>query len=345
MQNKNPAHKLGTPFQILSLSGGGIRGLYSIQVLAALEESLAEQAKDPNYWIGQHFDLICGTSIGGILALGLASGKTARELLAILDEKRMQIFPPKTFSSRLKKLNILAGTLYKEEPLQEVLESVFDEMLVGELKTRVIVPSVCFTTGKVQVFKTPHLEAYQKDHLLKVSDIARATSAAPTYFPIFRLKTKWYVDGGLAANSPSLMAFHETVNLMKIPREDIRLMHIGTMGSEHTADQSKKRDAGYWKMWGTGSNLIELTLSANETLHNQITSHLLDKEQMLFIDEKPGSDQEACLALDNASNVAADVLKGRGEDSAQYAINNSIYKEIILNKAPPPHFFYGPNAI
>ena len=110
-----------TNFQILSLSGGGMRGLYTATVLAELEQSLADKSDDPHYWIGQHFDLICGTSIGGILALGLASGLNARALANILDSNRKDIFPSRGHSWVKTAWQLLFG-FYSAQALSNVLE-------------------------------------------------------------------------------------------------------------------------------------------------------------------------------------------------------------------------------
>jgi len=346
MSVDKPQHKPGTPFQILSLSGGGIRGLYSITVLATLEEILADQTGDQEYSIARHFDMICGTSIGGILALGLASGINARELQRIIDNNRQTIFPQhkRWKIPGLRRFRLARKVLYSEAPLQKILEDTFAGQLIGELNTRVLIPSVNYSTGRVQVFKTPHLDNYKLDHRMKVTDVARATSAAPTFFPVFACNNTWYVDGGLAANSPALMAYHEAAHLMQIPREDIYLMRIGTMGQERTADPRKKRDAGYMKMWGMGEKLIELTLSANETLHDTLTAHLLSDNQILAIDEFSTIDQDNCLGLDKADDHAAGILKARGKASAQTKSNDQLFIQMSQHIAPEPTFHHGPKA-
>jgi patatin-like phospholipase/acyl hydrolase len=331
-------------FQILSLSGGGMRGLYTAKVLADLEQSLADKHDQPDYWIGQHFDLICGTSIGGILALGLASGISARDLLNKLDNERLNIFPPSSngrFAKIKKTWKQARNGLYSAEPLRKVLESLFEEKTLGEMKTRVLVPTVNYTTGLVQVFKTPHHEAFQRDWKLKIVDIALATSAAPTYFPIHKINDCWYVDGGLAANSPALMSIHEACHFLNQKHRNLRLMLVGTMGLQKTADPRSRRQRGYLA-WGAGRDLIDLTLSANEGLHNQIGSHLIQTDRFLELDDKQTPDQSNVLALDNASDEAASILRGRGSMRAQAAMNNPVYEQIINHQAGIPTFYYGP---
>jgi len=101
------AKSAGT-FQVLSLSGGGARGLYTIQVLAKLEEYLSDSSGNESYNISQHFDLICGTSIGGILALALAHGRyNAREILKIMNDNQLNIFPQASIITRLPVINLV----------------------------------------------------------------------------------------------------------------------------------------------------------------------------------------------------------------------------------------------
>lgn len=332
-------------FQILSLSGGGMRGLYTASVLADLEQSLADEHDQPDYWIGQHFDLICGTSIGGILALGLAAGINARSLRDTLDKNRLNIFPltKKGMFSRIGKTCRQATSgLYSAAPLKTIIEGVLGDAIIGDMKTRILIPAVNYTTGAVQVFKTPHHVTFKRDWKLKAVDVALATSAAPTYFPIHQINDCWYVDGGLAANSPALMAVHEAQYFLGKKSDQVRLMLVGTMGLQKTADQSSNRQKGYLG-WGAGKDLIDLTLSANEGLHNQISSHLLPEDRLLVIDDSQTADQSKNLALDNASDEAASTLKGRGSHRAQNTINNNVFLDITSNIAETPTFYYGPN--
>jgi patatin-like phospholipase/acyl hydrolase len=330
-----------TDFQILSLSGGGMRGLYTATVLAELEQSLADKSENPNYWIGQHFDLICGTSIGGVLALGLASGLTARELKNILDSNRKNIFPSRGHPW-VKSVRQLVLGLYSAQPLLNVLQNAFENQTIGDLKTRILVPTVNYTTGSVQVFKTPHHTDFKTDWKRTIVDVALATSAAPTYFPIHQMDDRWYVDGGLAANSPALMGLHEARYFLDKSDSQIRLMLVGTMGLEKSADQSKKLKRGYWG-WNKGRDLIDLTLSANEGLHNQIVRHLISDDHLLEIDDKQTPDQSKLLELDNSSDVAASTLKGRAKDRAQKIISNSTFQKFSNHQASTPTFYYGPN--
>ena len=329
-------------FQILSLSGGGIRGLYTIQVLATLEEQLAEQHKDENYCIGQHFDLISGTSIGGLIALGLANGITARHILLEMNKNRLTIFPSKL--NFFKKCNAAFSTLYKQEPLKKLLEDIYGDATIGSLNTRVVIPTINYSKGQVQVFKTPHCQQFKSDHIHSLVDIALATSAAPTFFPIHEFNDNWYLDGGLAANSPAFIAIHEANYFLGIPLDKIRLLQVGTMGNKSTTNHKGAKNGGYWSRWGLGSKLIEVCLSATEGLHNYLATHLLaENSEHLEIDMSPSRDQCSVLELDNASDEAAKTLISSGKISAQKYCSDPIFEKIIAQKASEPTFFYGVN--
>jgi patatin-like phospholipase/acyl hydrolase len=332
----------GKYFQILSLSGGGIRGLYTIQVLASLEAQLAEQHNDENYCIGQHFDLISGTSIGGLIALGLANGITARHILKVMNENRLSIFPSKY--NFIKMLCAAFSTTYKQKPLKELLQSLYGDATIGSLKTRVVIPTINYSKGQVQVFKTPHCKKYKTDYVHSLVDIALATSAAPTFFPIHEFNDNWYLDGGLAANSPAFISLHEANYFLGIPLDKIRLLQIGTMGNKTTTDHKGSKNGGYLFRWGFGRKLIEVCLSSTEGLHNFLAAHLLAKKsEHLIIDNEPSRDQCSILELDNASDEAAKTLISSGKNSAQEYCSDPIFEKIIAQKASEPTFFYGVN--
>ncbi|WP_018275151.1 CBASS cGAMP-activated phospholipase [Teredinibacter turnerae] len=307
-------------FQILALSGGGVRGLYTISILAQLEQILAEKHGDDSYNIAQHFDLIAGTSIGGILALGLASGMTARKLCGVLDENRKQIFPPKS----AKIFRQALGSLYSSGPLRAVLEHCFGDKCIKDLHTRVTIPAVNGTSGSPKVYKTPHHENFQIDKHLRLVDVALSTSAAPTFFSPHLMNDSLNVDGGLIANGPALIAFHEATHFINAQKANIYLMGVGTMGSRRVLNSERGwlKGWGYLTGWGVGRKLIEMTLSANEEMQNKMVEHLLG-DHCSFIDEELTPDQSKSITLDNASDNAAQMLRGRGKERGQKAIGQA----------------------
>jgi uncharacterized protein len=196
------------PFHILSLSGGGYFGLYSVSVLAGIEEKVGRP-------VARCFDLMAGTSVGGIIALGLAAEVSAAEIKSAFERNGTAIFSdrpaPTTWSGTLRDFGrYLRKPKYRPDALRRtIVELVGEETRIGGLKHPVIVPAVNLTKGRPQVFKTPHNIDFCSDLHLKVVDVALATSAAPTYFPVAEIGDALYADGGLYANSPDLLALHE----------------------------------------------------------------------------------------------------------------------------------------
>jgi len=159
--------------KILSLSGGGARGLFTINVLAEIERIIEQQSGQTNVRAGEYFDLITGTSIGGILALGLAAGTSARELESVFRVQAPLIFPRRRSWS--KKVKAAFGAIYSSQPLYEAVASMLGEKITfGELTRRVVIPTVNLSTGKPQFFKTQHNPAFSRDGRLKLIDAAMA---------------------------------------------------------------------------------------------------------------------------------------------------------------------------
>ncbi|MDN6868907.1 CBASS cGAMP-activated phospholipase [Aeromonas caviae] len=341
-------------FQILSLSGGGVRGLYTVTILAELEQHLAEQSKNPDYRISQHFDLIAGTSIGGILALGLASGMKARDLRDLLDNERLTIFPRPVLRNifsvirYLRSLRLPFTSRYSANPLKKILTEVFKDQTIGDLHTPVIIPAVNATTGMVQMFKTPHHPDFKQDWKNKLVDVALATSAAPTYFPAHVFNDCIYVDGGLVANSPALAAIHEAGQFFNVKdmKSSVAVLQIGTMGAQMTLAPKASWltpwfSEGYITRWGSGSQLIELTLSSNETLHNHVAGHIIAPDNFVILDEKPTQHQSSAISLDNASDRSANILTGRAKEKVKWNLNNQNLLAFFEHSAAKSVFHYG----
>ncbi|MGO9872696.1 MAG: CBASS cGAMP-activated phospholipase, partial [Acidimicrobiia bacterium] len=179
-------------FQILALDGGGVRGIFTAAVLAGLEEDLGHPVLDA-------FDLVVGTSTGGIIALGLGAGRSAHEILDFYVDHKDRIFP-KRFAGSVRRI---LTSKYDAQPLEEALREIFGDKLLGESRVPLVVPSYNLGENDVYIFKTPHHERLKRDHKVAMWSVAMATSAAPTYFPAFRLPNDHVrlVDGGLWANN------------------------------------------------------------------------------------------------------------------------------------------------
>jgi patatin-like phospholipase/acyl hydrolase len=191
-------------FKILSIDGGGIKGLYSSTVLEHLEQRFGP--------ISEYFDLLCGTSTGGLIALCLALKIPAREISGIYEKHGLKIFPRRTRLGGILRQTAWYGK-YDDKPLKEVLDGVLGKHTVADLDNLVCIPSYSFTDARPWVFKRDHGKM-DRDNKALLVDVALATSAAPTYFPLCEIPyydNKQFIDGGVWANNPSLVGVIEAL--------------------------------------------------------------------------------------------------------------------------------------
>src|SRR5438128_1762959 len=163
-------------FRILSIDGGGIKGVFPASFLAEIENALALES------VGPYFDLIAGTSVGGIVALGLGLGLSANEILAFLIKLGPDIFPPGNRTT----LRLLLGVdRYKPHALRQALTRVFGTKTLADSKVRLLIPSFDARKADIHIYKTAHSKRLMMDYKVEAVDVAMATAAAPTYFPSY----------------------------------------------------------------------------------------------------------------------------------------------------------------
>lgn len=210
------------PFKILSIDGGGIKGTFVASFLAELEKKYCKSGENA----ASYFDLIVGTSTGGILALGLGLGIPATDILNFYQKYGPQIFP-QTIRLPKKLLKWILKGKYDRAPLEDALKNVFGNRKLGEAITRLVIPSFNLQTGEVHLYKTAHHERLQWDYKEQAYAVALATSAAPTYFPTYFLRNIPLIDGGIWANDPALVAIVEAQALLHKDIVDISMLSIG----------------------------------------------------------------------------------------------------------------------
>ena len=310
-------------FQALALTGGGYRGLFSAQALATIEASV----KKP---IGQYFDLICGTSIGGIIGLAAAFEIPMATVVKVFEDYGQAIFPAKKPPrGKVNKLFNLMGKVWKPgysvAPLREVISKIFPaDAILNDALHAVAIPAINVTQGQPQVFKTRHKLEYNRDYKYKVVDVALATSAAPTYFELAEVAENLFVDGGLFANAPDLIAIHEAEHFLQIHIDSIRLLSIGTTTKGYSISFDAGRKFGILA-WMSDERLFSVMLSAQQQFVDQIVGHRLGS-RYLRIDHQPSQEQAKDLGLDIATETARKTLKGLADKTIT---------DILGNKLPP----------
>ena len=231
------------PFKILSIDGGGIKGTFVASFLAELEKKYCKSGENA----ASYFDLIVGTSTGGILALGLGLGMKATDILNFYQEYGPQIFPQTNNHVKkfLKCLRNKFKVKYDRTPLEIALKHIFQERKLGEAITRLVIPSFDLQTGEVHLHKTAHHERLQHDYNEFAYDVALATSAAPTYFPTYFLRNIPLIDGGIWANDPALVAITEAQTLLEQNVDDISMLSIGCTQEPLNISSSTKSEFGW----------------------------------------------------------------------------------------------------
>ena len=229
---------------VLSLDGGGVRGLSSATFLKNLEDELGEP-------INKKFDLICGSSTGGILAIALSLLNLDSSSLADLysSENLKRIFSKKTLR--------IFGAKYGASKKNDVLIEYFGKLLLSDAATATVAVTYDLKNRSTKLF------ASYEDVYVDAWKVAAATSAAPTYFPAVQISENWYVDGSISTNNPVLIAFSEAKKLW--PYENIKVLSIGTGYDSKSFNGIKTKNWGIFS-WLKGGIMQVLMESNSEHL-------------------------------------------------------------------------------
>jgi patatin-like phospholipase/acyl hydrolase len=292
--------------RILALAGGGYLGLYTATVLAELEKIAGEP-------LGRRFDLIAGTSVGGIAALALAFEVPMSRVVRLFQARGTEVFSPRARPrgpvTRLLDLSrSVLGPKYSGTALRELLARDFGRRTLGEALHNVVIPAVDVTRSQTKVFKTPHAEGSTGDEGYAAVDVAMATCAAPAYFPAVRIDGSLFADGGLFAVAPDQVALHEAEHFLGVPPERVQMLSIGTATANYQPADSVEEDAGAVG-WLSDGRLI-LTLISVQQQHVQAMMEDRLGDRYLHLDAP--WPREAGLGIDVATEEAATMLVALG---------------------------------
>lgn len=237
------------PILVLCLHGGGYRGFFQLEVLKTLEEQLQNRLKK-HVAINDIFDVISGTSTGGLTSLGLRTGRPVQKIIELYEQKGTQIFSS-TWSHWLWNGNGWWGPKYDSSGLKTVLQEIAGNIFFRDIEKPVLIPAYEVPQQKVLLFNNLHAKVLENvNYSIKAEDVALATAAAPTYFPPLILEgrekeisvelksgnfedpfvelipNRTLIDGGVAANDPSELALVEARKLF--PNRPVILVAIGT---------------------------------------------------------------------------------------------------------------------
>lgn len=295
-------------FRILSIDGGGVKGAFPASFLSYVEQNI-----QGDLW--EYFDLIVGTSTGGIIALGLGLGLPASEILKFYTNAGPVIFPGGMYNRLRLWTRHWWKSKYDSTALTNALKEMLKDARIGDSKTRLMIPSLNLETGEVHVYKTRHAPRLLMDYKELMVDVALATAAAPTYFPTHNSAHGLpLVDGGMWANNPSGFAVVEAISVLGAPSDSIHLLSLGCTEAplSTTRAQRLKKGKFYW-----ASKIVDVFMTGQSSASMGMAILLTGRDMDRILRVSP-SVATGRFSLDEASDI--DVLSGLGHSEARKAL-------------------------
>ena len=297
-------------FKILCIDGGGIKGLYSAEVLNTLEHTYGP--------LSDYFDMICGTSTGGIIALGISAKIPMQDIVAFYESKGALIFSQWKKPWPLRDLLLVFKqavicSKYSNRALKKALIDVFGSRKIAESNNLLCIPSYNVTCAQTRVFKKDY-GFFNQDSQKTYVDVALATSAAPTYLPLHSINNVDYIDGGLWANDPTQVALSEFLYSFAGEYDGLDILSISTCekGSAETPSIKHRSFIGWartlFDIYTNGQN------QATRFLIEKLKPHIdFDLKLVRIKNDLLAPDQAKIVEMDNASKRALKCLSGVGK--------------------------------
>ena len=286
--------------RVLAIDGGGIRGLIPALVLTEMERRAGRR-------IFEMFDLIAGTSTGGILACALCAPDPlpASELVALYEEEGPKIFDRSLFQ-RIKIAEGLLDEKYDGSALDRALERFLEHKRLAETRPDLIVPAYDTALPGPYFFKSTKARETPESDDFPLSVVARATSAAPTYFEALEAGDRALVDGGVFAGNPAMCAFAEVRG--EVDAREVVLLSLGT------GQRTSKRSFDEIKDWGVAKwarPILDVVFDGVSDAVDYQLDHVLggDRYWRLQTELTLASDD-----LDDASDDNLAKLRGHADD-------------------------------
>lgn len=300
--------------RILSIDGGGIRGIIPGMLLVALEDKIKRITKDPQAHLSQYFDFFAGTSTGGILASILLCPHpddptkprfSAQDALNIYVEHGTEIFTTSSWRRFLNQFGLLSE-LYDEHVLEKVLDSYFGDLKLSQLIKPCIITAYNIELRKNHLFRQQKAISHGDSRDFYLKDVCRATSAAPTYFSVAEIYsiagTRYpLVDGGVFAHNPAISALLEVLKTYKTFKIDD--VHILSLGTGIAKNAYRYEDFKKQKAISIGPALVDIMTSSSSESNDYFLRQLFRSVQHSsnYIRIEPSNMSSIQPALDDAS--------------------------------------------
>jgi hypothetical protein len=307
-------------FKILSIDGGGIKGLYSSKILEHLEERYKCSISD-------HFDLICGTSTGGLIALALSLKIPAKEISEFYEKYGRVIFPYRTAIGALLRQTMWFGK-YSDKPLKGALTKIFGDKKIGDVNNLLCIPTYSLTDARPWVFKYDHSgNDLGRDNKALIVDVALATSAAPTYFPLCEIPyydDKQFIDGGVWANNPTMTGVIEALSYFVGDGKDfdsIQVLSVASLNNTAGKPVGLKRRRSFirWRKDLFETSMIGQSYFTDYMMQKLGELNNIKIDYVRIPSEDVSAEQQHLVQLDRASKKALRLLSGKGNDRGELA--------------------------
>jgi patatin-like phospholipase/acyl hydrolase len=329
--------------RILSIDGGGIRGIIPGQILVLLEDKLQKRTGNPEARIADFFDLIAGTSTGGILTCiylcpdpqNTARPRfTASEAVEFYQQRGKKIFS-RTLWQKIRSLWGIIDEKYSAEPLENLLANYFLDLKLSDLLKPCLIPAYDIQKRRAYFF-TQHDAKVDKKSDFLVRDVARATSAAPTFFEVAKVTSMGdnfypFIDGGVFANNPALCAYAEVRTKLKDKLSEAEpsagnpevktavLLSLGSGNIKEKYDYEKAKD---WGMIQWVRPVINITMTGvAETVDFQVKQvfDTLNKPKQYLRINPVIRNNSSMAVMDNTSDENLNTLRQFGSEIAQHS--------------------------
>ena len=283
MGNTQTNQQAGRAYRVLSLDGGGMRGIYTAAFLARLTDQLSRIRGEVALDLGKGFDLITGTSTGAIVGCALAIGRPMTEIVSLYREHGPRIFPHRIGGKMSAVYRATQGSRYVragDKALRDALESVLGDITMRDVyRERGIslsIPAVLMSEHRAWVFKKTPCSGVRDDNYTLV-DVCMASSAAPIYRSLSAINDpndpdgphQVFADGGLWANNPIMVGLVDALTTAE-PDRPIEIFSLGTCPrpeGEHLGAESAHRSVLDWSL---GADVAPLSISAQEFAFDQM---------------------------------------------------------------------------
>ena len=296
--------------RVLAIDGGGIRGLIPAIVLTELERRAGRR-------VWEMFDLIAGTSTGGILACALSAPDPlpASEVVKLYEDEGPDIFSRSLFQ-RIRSADGLLDEKYDDDALDRALERFLGQKLLSQTKPDLIVPSYDTAEPGPYFFKTTDAKASADDDF-PLSTVARATSAAPTYFEPahFGQPPRALVDGGVFANNPGICALvdRDTPGAL----EDVVMVSLGTGQLTRALPYEQAKD---WGLLSWGLHVLDVVFDGmSDTVDHQLKALLGDNYLRLQTELDVAKDDMDDASKDNIGDLETEARQLIGASEQELA--------------------------